>query len=275
MPWVAPKTDFVNGDVLTATQMNNIGGDLAMFNGGTTGQVLSKASNANGDFAWTSETDPNAIPKTLIDAKGDVITATAADTPARIAVGTNGQVLTADSTTATGLKWSTPASGGLTLLSTTSLTGTSVAINSISQSYKNLFIYVYHVNFASSDVPLFKLRNGTTNLTQSINGVAAGVASQRTNTSATAYFTLGTGTVNQYNAGVNHNSGLLILNNYSSTTVRKPIEGYGGYQDGSGTYRATQFGGYINDVSAVDSIVFESSGNVTINGGTIEIWGGN
>ena len=111
MPWVAPKTDFVNGDVLTATQMNNIGGDLAMFNGGTTGQVLSKASNANGDFAWTSETDPNAIPKTLIDAKGDLIAGSAADTAARLAVGTNGQVLTADSTTATGLKWATIAVG--------------------------------------------------------------------------------------------------------------------------------------------------------------------
>jgi len=49
-----------------------------------------------------------SIAKTLIDAKGDLISATAADTPARLAVGTNGQVLTADSTTATGLKWATP-----------------------------------------------------------------------------------------------------------------------------------------------------------------------
>lgn len=52
------------------------------------------------------------LPKSLVDAKGDVITATADNTPARLGVGTNGQVLTADSTTATGLKWSTPASGG-------------------------------------------------------------------------------------------------------------------------------------------------------------------
>ena len=50
-----------------------------------------------------------AIAKTIVDAKGDLIGATAADTPARLAVGTNGQVLTADSTEATGLKWATPA----------------------------------------------------------------------------------------------------------------------------------------------------------------------
>lgn len=45
------------------------------------------------------------IPESIVDAKGDVITATAADTPARIAVGANGTVLTADSAQATGLKW--------------------------------------------------------------------------------------------------------------------------------------------------------------------------
>jgi hypothetical protein len=53
----------------------------------------------------------NAISNTLVDAKGDLIVATAADTPARLAVGSNDQVLTADSTTATGLKWSTITSG--------------------------------------------------------------------------------------------------------------------------------------------------------------------
>jgi hypothetical protein len=51
------------------------------------------------------------IQPTIVDAKGDLITATAADTPARIAVGANDTVLTADSTTATGLKWATPGGG--------------------------------------------------------------------------------------------------------------------------------------------------------------------
>ena len=50
-----------------------------------------------------------AIAKTIVDAKGDIIAATAADTVARLAVGANDTVLTADSSTATGLKWGAPA----------------------------------------------------------------------------------------------------------------------------------------------------------------------
>ena len=45
------------------------------------------------------------IQPTIFDAKADLLTATAADTPARLAVGANDTVLTADSSTATGLKW--------------------------------------------------------------------------------------------------------------------------------------------------------------------------
>jgi hypothetical protein len=67
------------------------------------------------DFTWVTTDDTNAIQNAIVDAKGDLIGATAADTPARLAVGTNGQVLTADSTAATGLKWATPASGGKVL----------------------------------------------------------------------------------------------------------------------------------------------------------------
>ena len=55
------------------------------------------------------------IAKTIADAKGDLIVGTAADTVARLAVGTNGQVLTADSTEATGLKYATPSGGGKVL----------------------------------------------------------------------------------------------------------------------------------------------------------------
>jgi len=52
-----------------------------------------------------------AIAKTIVDAKGDIIAATGADAVSRLVVGANDTVLTADSTTATGLKWAAAASG--------------------------------------------------------------------------------------------------------------------------------------------------------------------
>lgn len=65
------------------------------------------------------------IPDSIVDAKGDLISATADNTPARLAVGTNGQVLTADSTTSTGLKWATPASKVVQIVSASTTTDTS------------------------------------------------------------------------------------------------------------------------------------------------------
>ena len=82
---------------------------MAQLKGGSTGQVLSKTSATDMAFTWITPDDANAIQNAIVDAKGDLIAATAADTPARLAVGTNGQILTADSTAATGLAWATPA----------------------------------------------------------------------------------------------------------------------------------------------------------------------
>jgi hypothetical protein len=83
------------------------------------------------------------ISKTIVDAKGDLIAATAADTVARLAVGTNNQVLIADSTAATGLKWGTPAAGGMTSIATGSLSGTTTTISGIAGTYKNLNLVIF------------------------------------------------------------------------------------------------------------------------------------
>jgi len=68
-----------------------------------------------------------AIAKSIVDAKGDIVAATAADTVSRLAVGANNTVLTADSSTATGLKWAAPAGGGKVLQVVNATYGTAVS----------------------------------------------------------------------------------------------------------------------------------------------------
>jgi hypothetical protein len=111
--WAVPtSTDLVkDGAVAIETLGDSIDASLVDLKGGTTGQVLAKASNTDMDFSWVAQDDSNAIQNSIVDAKGDLIAATANDTPARLAVGTNGQVLTADSTAATGLAWATASAG--------------------------------------------------------------------------------------------------------------------------------------------------------------------
>ena len=99
----------------------------------------------------------NTIAPTVIDAKGDLLAGTAADTVGRLAVGTDGQLLAADSGETTGLKWTTPASGGLTLISTTSFS----AVSSVSLP-DNTFTATY-------DNYLIKFSNVTSSANSSIN----------------------------------------------------------------------------------------------------------
>jgi hypothetical protein len=133
--WPEPdNTDLVkNGALAIRTAVNAIDTSLVDLKGGTTGQVLAKASGTDMDFAWVAQDDANAIQNTQLTAKGALISAVSAGTPATLTVGTNNQVLTADSTTATGLKWATPAGGGGKVLQVvTAVYGTATTITSTS-----------------------------------------------------------------------------------------------------------------------------------------------
>ncbi len=115
--WDIPQsTDLVkDGATAIAALGQDIDTALIDLKGGTTGQVLAKASNTDLDYSWVAQDDSNAIQNAIVTTKGDLIGATANATPARLGVGTNGQILTADSTAATGIKWASPAGGGKVL----------------------------------------------------------------------------------------------------------------------------------------------------------------
>jgi hypothetical protein len=88
------------------------------------------------------------IPKTLTTTTGDIIYASGANTPARLGIGSSAQVLTVSSGVPA---WTTlSGGGGMTLLSTTSLSGTSTTVSSISTSYKALRISIKNYDTANN-----------------------------------------------------------------------------------------------------------------------------
>jgi hypothetical protein len=136
---------FVTGDVLTAAQVNdylmlqtvmvfaNSAARTTALSGVLAEGLVSYLKDTDvvevyTGAAWVSLDDPNAIQNSIVDAKGDIITATADNTPARLAVGTNGQTLVADSTASTGLKWATPSGGGKVLQVVYASTTTTVTV---------------------------------------------------------------------------------------------------------------------------------------------------
>lgn len=186
---------------------------MADLLGGTTGQVLSKASNTDMDFTWVAQDDSNAIQNAIVDAKGDIITATAADTPARLAVGTNGQTLVADSSTATGLKWATASSGAMTKI--TSATFTAVADTGttfdgvFTSTYRNYFIEITPIRGSVSTAALnFQLRKaGPTTQTTFYYGNRLANSTLTTTSNGTSFTLMlletedGSVTMNFYRAG--------------------------------------------------------------------------
>ena len=91
--------------------------------------------------AWVDINDNTAaIPKSTVTTAGDLIVANGNASVTRLGIGTNGQFLSSNGTTATWVNG--PSSGSLTLISSTALSGTSVSLTSIPGTYKGLNIQI-------------------------------------------------------------------------------------------------------------------------------------
>lgn len=198
------------------------------------------------------------VAKTIVDTKGDIIAGTAADTVSRLAVGANDTVLTADSTAATGLKWATPAAGGMTLLGTVNLATTS-SITGISGSYNSLYLYCFDVTGSS-----FEIRpNGATT-------ACTGLAHENANGTATtdAYNNQGIHTRNDWNASIGGAVTVRIDNYASSTATVKPFHMYGYYTNSASAINTANTTGGYKSASAVTSISFAAA-----TAGTVLVYG--
>lgn len=93
------------GDLLVGMGLNSVF-RLAV---GANGTVLIADSTQDGGVRWGAAVDSTKVPLSTVTTKGDLIVATGAGAVARQGVGTDGQILLADSTQTAGVRWATPA----------------------------------------------------------------------------------------------------------------------------------------------------------------------
>jgi hypothetical protein len=115
----------VSGDTLTIVRAK-AGTSAIAHTAGASAKHVFTGDDATFFTTGTATADA-AIPKSLVTAKGDIVGATASGVPDNLAVGSNGQILTADSTEAMGIKWATPTTLSLTINAQTGTTYTIVS----------------------------------------------------------------------------------------------------------------------------------------------------
>jgi hypothetical protein len=265
---------------------------MADLLGGTTGQILSKTTNADMDFTWVSAnpgditgvtagtgisgggtsgdvTVTNSM-ATAIDAKGDLIGGTGSDTFARLAVGTNGQVLTADSVETTGLKWTTIASGGMTSIASGSLSGSALNLTSIAGTYKNLQLVLRDYN-SSSNANLTFTANGGGFYTYTSNATATSTGTTQlvnSNVNVTGVDT----NYSTFSSGDEDNVCLVNIFDYTSTAGLKLFNTMNRYLTSGSIRQFSGTSGSINTDSAITQITMTLSAG-TFSGGTYILYG--
>lgn len=215
--------------------------------------------------AWVSLDDPNAIQNTLLTTTGDTIYASGANTPARLGVGTTGQVLTV----AAGVPaWSTISSGAMTLLSTTTLSGASTTISSISQSYNQLYAVIAGVSIQTTAGIISCAFNGANNGNYTI-------VTSRQSPTVTWNQGVAVGLSARLAAKISNatNNWVVQIDNYSSSTQYKPVQWWGNpFLDVANDYTPVIGYGTENSNTATSSIVFNVSAG-TFSAGTVYLYG--
>ena len=260
---------FQNGALLargsdyTATN----GTSISLTNASVTGdifEVFAAQPVAISDVYTQAQANAAFINDSLLTTTGDTIYASGANTPARLGIGTTGQVLTVSGGVPA---WATPTSGGMTLLSTTTLSGAStISITSISQSYTNLVVFVYGVTNATSNSGMSITPNGVTGISDYMR--TASSSTWTTNVNDSPGFN-DTGNILRTSAD---NAWTYTFYNYSSTASNKTFQCVGGYLNTSSVKSAYINGGQIRSTSAITSLYFDHYGG-NFSTGTVLVYG--
>ena len=201
---------------------------------------------------------------------GDIDYYTSSTAKAKVAIGTAGQVLRVNSG-ATAPEWHTPAAAGSeTLLSTTSLSGTSTTISSISGAYKHLRIWIFDIDITSATSAQFRFRfNGDTAANYPNFYTGSDAVNKADNT--IGYLT----NDRAHSVTASETSIILDVYHYSNTDAYKPFQSCGIYLDhtASAYYAETSAGGYAS-TSAIDSFTILTASAQAFTG-TVKIYGVN
>ena len=203
-------------------------------------------------------------------AKGAIVVGTGSTTAAPLTVGTDGQVLTAASGQTTGLQWATPSSGGMTLIATTTLTGSTVTISSIPSTYISLFfVFKDFYGTALSDSGLRLTMNGdlTTKYHYAYYGVGTGGSAIQGSDYGNAFACFGC--INTSSTNANLGSGTLFIPRYSDTTANVTFSAQFACNIATAV---SHVGTYENRSAAISSISF-SAVSGTWSAGTVYTYG--